>query len=151
MPERFVWKNWDAIRYPAGKYLFSQSFQKSSLVKQNSRLSTGFCLGATVVWCRFFFDRPCDSPFQRLIRLEANTETIAATQFLHLEIQSRHQGVAGDARHSSPFYEALTRVSRIKFDFAFGVHSIPKAILRSRLSTKKIPGSGRRCRRRQGR
>ena len=123
MPTASRYNTWNVVFTNLYQYRSSQEFQDYSLSKKNKdTISPGICVGASYKWCDRYLGHPDEVPLERLNYLENDPMALAATQFLHEETFDYMKGPLGDAHRFGEYLESLARVSRLKFDFAFGVH-----------------------------
>ena len=121
MPQKSKWKTWDLIKIDQDSYLDSPGFLDSSLYKREPALRDGMCLGASIQWCRRLLTRPGESPLERMNQLETNLEDVASTQFLHMETIDYIPERLWWPQHYGEYLEAMCRVSRLKFNYAFDI------------------------------
>ena len=93
MPYETQWMTWPTVwlRDDMRDFLGSENFHTLSIMRRQPGLSGGLCFGAAVRWYRRIFDRPQETPLDRITHLATHLESAAAAQFLHKEVlQAMH-------------------------------------------------------------
>jgi len=124
MPYQATWLTWPVVWFKADRKFFmrSSNFKTSSLVNRAPFLEEGLCVGLCIRWLRRHFDRPDETPLARLSYLQEYFDSAAAVQFIHTEICGQHKRAEGNSENTmAEAYNAITRVSQLKFAYSFGV------------------------------
>ena len=114
MPYQTTWHTWPVVwfRDDVGAFMESSSFKDSSLVKQDSGLVNGQCVGLCARWLRRHFDRPDETPLARVGHVEEHFAGAVAGQFAYgqiLDTQVRAEGESEDT--IAEVYSAAARLS----------------------------------------